>query len=196
MSNVEIHQIGKAAPPARILARVCSGQSYFRCLLRLIMFFFLSSSGTFLYAQTIEIKLVNGRSGDPISDTCVNVWVGTARKDAMSIPTDENGIARFRLTDKESEIDLQNRWKGCGDFGMVNPVVKYDDILRINAGFVSCQSRPSDHSWLAISDISTKEVLQRGVVTANTCGKATASPKPREVVLFVRPLTWWEKLKQ
>jgi hypothetical protein len=41
-----------------------------------------------------------------------------------------------------------------------------------------------------------KQVVQQGIVTANTCGKATASPKPGEVTIFVRPLTWWEQLKQ
>jgi hypothetical protein len=47
-----------------------------------------------------------------------------------------------------------------------------------------------------MTNFSTEEILQHGVATANTCGKATASPKPGEVILFVRPLTWWEKLKQ
>jgi hypothetical protein len=64
-----------------------------------------------------------------MSNSYVNVWVGTKRKEAMVIPTDKDGIARLRLTD-------------------------------------------------------------------NDCGKATASPKPGELIIFVRPLTWWEKLKQ
>jgi len=153
-------------------------------------------SGTALRAQTIEIKLVNGRTGRPMSDTCVNVWVGSERKEAIAIATDENGTARLRLTDKDGEIDTHNRGKGCGDFGVINPVVKYSESLRINAGFVSCQSRRTDYSWLAMTNFSTEEILQHGVATANTCGKATASPKPGEVILFVRPLTWWEKLKQ
>jgi len=172
-------------------------QLFFKSVLHfLLAIALLGSLGSVLCAQTIEIRLVNGRNGDPMSDTCVNVWVGTERKAAMAIPTDEKGVARLRVTDKDGEIDIHNRWNGCGDFGMVNPVVKYNDSLRINAGYVSCQSRASDHSWLAITDLSTKEVLQHGVVTANTCGKATASPKPGELIIFVRPLSWWEKLKQ
>jgi hypothetical protein len=39
-------------------------------------------------------------------------------------------------------------------------------------------------------------VLQQGIATPNTCGKATASPEPGDLIIFVRPLTWWEKLKQ
>jgi hypothetical protein len=163
---------------------------------QLLVLLVFGSSGTVLCAQTIEIKLVDGRNGRPIAGTCVNVWVGNERKEAMAIPVDNNGVALLRLTGKGDEINMSNRWKGCGEFGVANPVVKYDDSFRINAGYVLCQPRTPDYSWLAITDFSTKYVLQQGVVTTNTCGKVTASPKPGEVTIFVRPLTWWEKLKQ
>ncbi len=169
--------------------------SLFKRVLNFLIFVALSSSGMLLYAQTIQIKLVNGRNGSPLAGTCVNVWVGNERKDAMAIPTDENGVARLRLTDKNSEVDVHS-WKGCGSFGVTNPVVRYDNSLRINASYVSCQPHSPDYSWLAITSFSTQEVIQQGIVTPNSCGKATASPKPGEVIMFVRPLNWWEKLKQ
>jgi hypothetical protein len=176
--------------------RVLGVRLFFRRLVQFFVLLAFGSSGTVLCAQTVEITLVNGRNGRPMAGACVNVWVGHERKAAMAIPTDENGVARLRLTDKDGEIDIHDRWKDCGDFGMINPVVKYNESLRINAGYVSCQSRTPDHSWLAVTDLSTKEVLQHGFATANTCGKATASPRPGEVILFVRSLSWWEKLKQ
>lgn len=147
-------------------------------------------------AQTVDIKLVNGTNGQPIGDTCVNVWVGHDRKDAMAIPTDNNGIARLRLTNNDRELDTHHHWNKCGEFGVFNPVVKYDDSIRVNVGYVSCRTRTRDNSWLAITELITSEVLNRGIVTANTCGKSSALPKPGEVVLYVRPLTWREKLKQ
>jgi hypothetical protein len=72
---------------------------------------------------------------------------------------------------------------------VIDPVVKYSDEIRINVGYVLCELRKSDFSWLAIRRFSTPQVLQHGVVTANTCGKATASPQPGEIIIFVRPLT-------
>ena len=144
------------------------------------------------HAQTLLIKLVNGRSGRPISHGFVNVWVGNAQKAAMPITTDQEGIARLRLTENDSEIDVQNR-RGVG---VVNPVVKYSDSLRVNAGYVSCQPNKPDYSWLWIQSFSTPDVLRSGIVTANACGKAKASPQPGELIMFVRPLTFWEKLKQ
>jgi len=159
-----------------------------------LLFALLSASfwSTAVHAQTLRIKLVNGRSGRPISDSFVNVWVGNAQKDAMAIPTDQEGIARLRLTENDSEIDVHSR----PGVGVINPVVKYSDSLRVNAGYVSCQPNKPDYSWLLIQSFSTSDVLRSGVVTANACGKASASPQPGELIMFVRPLTFWEKLKQ
>ena len=156
----------------------------------------LASSGTVLHAQTIKIKLVNGKNGRPIPNTCVNTWVGTERKDAMAIPTDKDGIAWLNLTDKDAEMNTQSQPNSCGHFGVVHPVVKYADTIRIVAGYAVCQRHAPDYSWLATMEFSTKQIVQQGIATANICGKFTASPNPGEVVIFVRPLTWWEKLKE
>lgn len=161
----------------------------------LLMLLFTLSWSTALHAQTIRIKLVDGRSGRPLVGAYVNVWVGKERKAALAIPTDNDGVARLRLTEKDREIDTNNSEKRCGNFGVINPVVKYDDSLRINAGYVWCQPHTPSYSWLLIADFPTKQVVQQGIVTPNICGIATASPEPGEVVIFVRPLTWWEKLK-
>src|ERR1019366_9311668 len=165
-------------------------------LLQFMVFLVLGSSGTLLHGQTVEIKLVNGRTGNPLAGTCVNVWVGNERKNAMAIHTDQSGVAKLRLTDRDSETDFSRRWKECGAFGVVDPVVKYGDSIRINAGYVLCQPHAPDYSWLSLTNISTNQLIQGGIVTPNTCGKATASPKSREMIIFVRPLNWWEKLKE
>ncbi len=169
---------------------------FFRSLAGLLVAIILGSSGAALRAQTIRVRLVNGKNGHSMAGTCVNVWVGNERKAAMAIPTDKDGIARVRLTDKGGEVNTQNQWKGCGLFGVINPVVRYADSIRINTGFVSCRPRAPGYSWLATRTFSTKKVLKSGVATANACGEAKAVPKPGEIILFVRPLTLWEKLKE
>ena len=163
---------------------------------QLVVLFVFASSSTVLRAQTIKIKLVNAKSGQPIANTCVNTWVGTERIEAMAIPTDNDGFAWLYLTDKETEVNTQNHPKSCGDFGVAHPVVKYADTIRIVAGYVVCQPRAPDYSWLAMMEFPTRQIIQRGIVTANSCGKSTASPNPGELVIFVRPLTWWETFKQ
>ncbi len=153
-----------------------------------------ASLGEGAHAQSIRTRLVNGRNGRPMAGTHVNVWVGKERKSAMVIPTDKDGVASLLLTDKEGEVNVP-RGDGHGSHVVINPVVKYDDDLEINAPYVLCQPGTPDYSWLAIRHISTKQVVGQGIVTPNACGKATASQTPGEVIIFVRPLSWWEKFK-
>jgi len=130
----------------------------------------------------------------------MNIWVGD-RSNPRSAPlletqTDANGTIRLRLTDEDTKIDAHSQQLVCGLQGIISPIVKYGDTISIRAGYVSCQPHTPDYSWLSITDLSTKQAVQQGIVSANTCGKVTASPEPGKVVIFVRPLTWWEKLKQ
>jgi hypothetical protein len=155
-----------------------------------------SSCGLTLNAQTIRIKLLDGKNGRPLAGKCVNVWVGNGRKDAMALPTNQDGVASLTLTQNDAQIDTQHVWKGCGLLGVINPIVKYSDQIKINASYVSCQPHTADFSWLAIKAFPVKEIVQSGIATANTCGKAKASPEPGEIILFVRPLSFWEKMKE
>ena len=61
-------------------------------MLRLLLLLTFGSAFT-LSAQTIEVKLIDGRNGHPIANSCVNVWVGNEQKDALAIPTDNDGVA-------------------------------------------------------------------------------------------------------
>ena len=137
-----------------------------------LLLILLSTSfwSTTVHAQTLLIKLVNGRSGRPISDSFVNVWVGNAQKAAMPIPTDQEGIARLRLTDKDSEIYVHNRL----GVGVINPVVKYSDSLRVNAGYVSCRPNKPDYSWLLIQSFSTAAAAH-SAVPPNVTSRAISS---------------------
>ena len=169
----------------------CSG--VLNCLVPVLLIL----PGMSLSAQTIEIKLVDGRNGRPMvgASSYVNVWVGGERKEAIAIPTDEEGVARLQLTTNPSKVNIPNS-KDNGSIVVDHPVVKYDESFRINAPYVLCGPGGGSYSWLELKNFSTKEVLNHGFASANTCGKATVSPQSGQVVLFVRPLTFWEKMKQ
>jgi hypothetical protein len=168
-----------------------------RGILKLLPLLFLFLPGMSLFAQTIEIKLVDGRNGRPMvgASSYVNVWVGGERKEAIAIPTDEKGVARLQLTLNPSEVNIPNS-KNNGSLVVDHPIVKYDESFRINAPYVLCGPGGSNYSWLELKDFTTKEILDHGYASANTCGRATVSPQPGQMILFVRPLTLWEKLKQ
>jgi len=175
--------------------KFCRVGMIFRSLLAAI--FVIVLSGTFcmrLHAQTVRVKLVNGKNGRPMAHKCMGIAISTFGR-TMGVRTDNNGVAWLRLTNSDTEVNTQTRWNGCDDWPVVNPVVKYSDSIGVNAGYVLCQAHGANYSWLTVMTFSTQKVLQSGVVTPNVCGKATASPEPGEVIIFVRPLTFWEKLK-
>jgi len=173
-------------------------QISFRCgWLNLLVTVLLVMPAMSLAAQTLEIKLVDGRNGRPMVGTSayVNVWVGKERKEAIAIPVDDNGVARLQLTLNPNEENMPIS-TGHGTMVEKHPVVKYAESFKINVPYVLCGSGEGNHSPLDLKNFSTKEVLDHGYASANACGKVTVSPQPGQVVLFVRPLTFWEKLKQ
>jgi transposase-like protein len=165
--------------------------------LKFLMLLFLILFGVSLSAQTLEITLVDGRNARPMvgSSSYVNVWVGTESKEAIAIPTDGKGVARLQLTRDASGVNIPNS-QNSGSVVVDHPIVKYDESFRINAPYVLCGSGGSNYSWLRSENFSTKEILDHGYASPNTCGKITIQPHPGQVIIFVRPLTWWEKLKQ
>jgi hypothetical protein len=170
----------------------------FRCgWLNLFISFLLVTPAMSVAAQTLEIKLVDGRNGRPMVGTSayVNIWVGGERKEAIAIPTDSNGVARLQLTLNPNDVNVPNS-TGHGTIVANHPVVQYDESFRINVPYVVCGSGEGDRSPLGLKNFSTKEVLDHGYASANTCGKVTATPQPGQVVLFVRPLRFMEKMKQ
>jgi hypothetical protein len=151
-----------------------------------------------LSAQSLEIKLVDGRNGRPMvgKTSYVNVWVGPERKQAIAIPTDSNGVARLTLTRNNVEANTKHSAGSGSSTVVANPIVNYDEVLRINAPFAFCAPGGSNHSWLMQQSFSTRKLLEQGYVSPNTCGVATALAKVGQVVLFVRPLSWGERLRE
>ena len=154
-----------------------------------------------LHAQTITFKIVNGQTGRPVANVCVSAADGWWQNSLgpVFIRTDKNGVAQLRLTHKDNEVGISYNLKlYCGPTGAINPVLKYEDTLKpYTTGYYPSCAHPQnmpDARWKALDPVSTKEVLQNGFVSMNMCGKVTALPHPGEVVLFVRPRTFSEKV--
>jgi hypothetical protein len=204
---------------------------------RLLAFLVFASCAAALRGQTIQIKLVNGTTGNPITDASeMKVWVGQDGA-VMEMRTDKQGVVSLRLTSNDSEMNVpdctdmradwkklpekpsraekkefEKKYKYCG-FGLplkvAHPIVKYDESISIQSpgdisfihgnaaypvGYIPCWvdlQKNKEPQW-TLAHFSTKDVLQQGVVTANTCGKASVSPKPGEIILFVRLRTTME----
>jgi hypothetical protein len=103
---------------------------------------------------------------------------------------------------KQAKKEFNEKYKYCGSFEVSNPIARYADSISIQTlpgdvswqtisgsyalAYVPCWVNSKGAYWASTEEFSTEEVLQKGVVTANSCGKATVPATPGELVLFVR----------
>jgi hypothetical protein len=76
------------------------------------------------------------------------------------------------------------------------PVATYADFIKVNVPYVWCEPKWQNNSWFLIAKFATMHLLSKGEVTPNACGKSISAPVPGELTIYVRPLSFWEKLKQ
>jgi hypothetical protein len=144
--------------------------------------------------QEIHIQILDGQTGRPVANQCVEMWVGGNYKQSLLAPADnKEGTANFRL--------------GGGSIRAVWPpdTKCHDDSpkeLTIPAGLEKIAVNP----FVAVSycwDLGPlrlppwyeiSEILQHGAVSQNRCGQATAEAKAGELILFVKPWSFWRRL--
>jgi hypothetical protein len=141
------------------------------CVRFLLIIVCYTTSITALHAQDLRVRILDGRSGHPISNEQPQVWIGHENGSAIQLQTNQDGIADVHLR-KTADADY----------------------IRIEANhYYDCRRFQKD---AARPSYSVKEIIASGVVGEDTCGKLQIEPKRGEVILFVRPLHWWEGLKR
>ncbi len=140
------------------------------CLLRLTLFAVAMIGEAQNAIVSIHIKLVNGRTGQPMKDQQVGLENRAGYRD-ISVRTNEFGIASLSV-DKEAVILVHNTDK-----------------------YVNCGDEPGG---LVHNDFQVSQILSTGLVQAivqpNLCGKVSGVPRPGELILFVRPWRPGEKI--
>jgi hypothetical protein len=138
-----------------------------RISLAVFVIFALTAALAPAQKSKVVIRFVDGRNGHPIRDKSVNVWLGT-------------GQLSLHDADARGEISL--------DAAGVEP-----RILRVNSNMrLDCRFpvgfAPGDRITYSLDDI-----LSKGIVGENQCGKATEPSTPGVLVLFLRPRTLLER---
>lgn len=155
--------------------------------------------GPLLHAQEIQIKVLNGRDGKPITNECVNVWIGTVYGAHLVAATNKDGVVVLHVEGRELVADA-----ACPGWPVraSGPTV-VNAITVAGDKYVACQEygkfapgeRPTTNSLKdMIPSYPVKEIVDSGLSAANTCGKARATAKPGELVFFERPRGFWEKM--
>jgi hypothetical protein len=143
-------------------------------------------AGTLLYqpiqAQDIRIRVLDGRNGHAVPDEMLNVWLHEDNDDVrywfqrhvsrkLLLPTDKNGAIRLRADSNERFVTFST------DYYLDCRVMK---TKKVPSGFPPA--------------VSVAEILKSGVATENGCGKFRVVPTGGELVFFVRPWHWWERV--
>jgi hypothetical protein len=124
-------------------------------------------------AVIVHVRVLNGKKGGQFN-TWLNVYkvVNGKTQDWKQLSTDSNGIIAV-------EMDM-------------------NDLLRVIPGnSYDCRKEKSG-SPIPLSfgpDYSVKKIMTDGITEANNCGKVPVIAKPGELIIFERPLTFWEGMK-
>lgn len=170
-----------------------------------LWFVFIALSGILARPQDISIRVLNGRNGKPITDECINVSLGSWHGADLLLPT-TNGIAMLHI--RGNQITGAAPSSSCNGQAIVGPkpFSKGVDTIAVATDYYkSCQEygkidrgEPATQELLKeiVPSYSINTILKDGASAGNTCGKIRVQPKPGELILFVRPTHWWQRMRR
>ena len=162
--------------------------------------------GPLLHAQEIHIRVLNARNGNPITNECLSVSLGSWHGGDLVAPTNSDGVVVLHFENNQATADAALR-HACNGMAVLGPKAVPNGMEEITIApdeYVGCQEygkvvpgEPVTPNLVRqlMPSYPIKKILESGISAANTCGKFRAEAKPGELVFFVRPRTWLEKLK-
>jgi len=125
-------------------------------------------------AQQFVVNVIDGRNGHPMKNQVVDIWFGN----------------------RATGIPLQVR---TGQDATAVVTIPHDAQTFVAAGEWVADCRAGNKPGRSFTDSYVYQiptVLNSGTVSENRCGKATTKPIPGIFTFFVRPLRWWEKMRE
>jgi hypothetical protein len=152
-----------------------------------------------LHAQQINIRVLNGRNGKPVMNECLNIWTGTWQGAHLVASTNRDGVVVLHV--KDNEILAESACSGWPARAARRPDA--DGITVSGDRYVACQEygklvpgEPSANPLKLMASYPIKRILEFGISSANTCGKFRVEAGPGELVFYVRPRSFFEKMRQ
>jgi hypothetical protein len=155
--------------------------------------------------QEIRIRVVDARSGKAINNECVSVSLGTWHGGDLIAPTNKAGAVVLHLTENEV-IAAGVSPSPCNRIAVLGPkpLPKGIDTIAVTSNeYIDCQEWAKVIPEEAPKNILNRapsyqieKILESGVAAGNRCGKFTAEAKPGELIFFVRPASFWEKVRR
>ena len=121
-------------------------------------------------SHVFRIRLVDGRNGNAIENARVRVWY------------DEWGDAGYLLTTNSQGVAV-----------MPEPVGVPVRVLFTPEDRMDCRKATATEPAPAYN---LQAIAATGVAAPNRCGPVQVKPRPGELVLFARPLRWYEGINR
>ena len=130
-----------------------------------------------VYAQAeaaIRVRVLDGHTGKPYAHTGIVVWddtrlaPGHPATTLFAQPTDDQGVSIVQAS----------------PHAMIS--------VHVSAEVGSCFPRMPDKQGPYTTSVT--DILRTGVISPNICGKPHVQPRPGELIVFQRPLHWYERL--
>lgn len=119
-----------------------------------------------------RVRVIDGRNGSAVDRAHLRLWYDEAGGAAFSLVTNAQGVALLPAP-----------------VGMpVRVLVAPDDKIDCRVQQSSAGTPPQGINLAALAET--------GTVLVNHCGRISDKPRPGELVLFVRPLRWYEGLNR
>lgn len=119
---------------------------------------------------SFRIRLLDGRNGAPVSGGHVKLWYDEPSGPGYTVVTDAHGIAL-----------------------MPAPVGEPVRLVADVTGTTDCRR---SQRYTPKPAYSLNAIASAGAAAENTCGDIAVHTSPGELVLFVRPSRWYEKLNR
>jgi hypothetical protein len=116
-------------------------------------------------------------------------------------PTNRKGIVELHIRNRQVTAPTTSP-HACNGLAIYGPKFLTNDLESISVIgdiHVACQEYGKRVAGQPAGDViptyRISKIVKSGVAAANTCGKFKAEAKPGELILFVRPMSSWEKFK-
>ena len=141
---------------------------------RLVLLLIVFAAEGFCGAQQFTIKLIDGRNGRPLKQQVIDVWFGERADGApVQAKTAQDGTVIVIVPHAEKSFLVAGEW------------------------LADCRGGNKPGKNFIDSNVyELTQVFSTGIVTQNSCGKAQRQSIPGVLTFFVRPLHWWEKMRE
>jgi hypothetical protein len=175
--------------------RGCGGRTCLTGLAEVVVasLVLLGASGA-ARGQEIRVKFLDARTGRPVTYEAAQMWVESCKLCVLTAPANnKKGTATFLYTGHSIRAIWPPKTKKSRYYPRELTIPPGPERIAA-APIVACgicwdRGPLRNDPWYPLT-----EILQHGAVSQNHCGKATAKPKPGELILFIKPIPAWKRI--